>query len=144
MNCIQKMLAAALGCVLSALLLTGCGEKEEPVNITLANHSGHGITSISITPSTSDEWDTELVDGIFQSGEMMEVSLGSYKPSELPDFNILVYNEESYVLYDNDVDEVDFTIHDGDYVVFLSPDGDDSIVVCTDRKSTRLNSSHNA
>lgn len=36
MNCIQKMLAAALGCVLSALLLTGCGEKEEPVNITLA------------------------------------------------------------------------------------------------------------
>ena len=55
MNCIQKMLAAALGCVLSALLLTGCGEKEEPVNITLANHSGHGITSISITPSTSDE-----------------------------------------------------------------------------------------
>jgi uncharacterized lipoprotein YehR (DUF1307 family) len=50
MNCIQKMLAAALGCVLSALLLTGCGEKEEPVNITLANHSGHGITSISITP----------------------------------------------------------------------------------------------
>ena len=75
MNCIQKMLAAALGCVLSALLLTGCGEKEEPVNITLANHSGHGITSISITPSTSDEWDTELVDGIFQSGEMMEVSL---------------------------------------------------------------------
>lgn len=40
MNCIQKMLAAALGCVLSALLLTGCGEKEEPVNITLANHSG--------------------------------------------------------------------------------------------------------
>ena len=138
MNCIQKMLAAALGCVLSALLLTGCGEKEEPVNITLANHSGHGITSISITPSTSDEWDTELVDGIFQSGEMMEVSLGSYKPSELPDFNILVYNEESYVLYDNDVDEVDFTIHDGDYVVFLSPDGDDSIVVCTSEEYDNL------
>lgn len=138
MNCIQKMLAAALGCVLSALLLTGCGEKEEPVNITLANHSGHGITSISITPSTSDEWDTELVDGIFQSGEMMEVNLGSYKPSELPDFNILVYNEESYVLYDNDVDEVDFTIHDGDYVVFLSPDGDDSIVVCTSEEYDNL------
>lgn len=138
MNCIQKMLVAALGCVLSALLLTGCGEKEEPVNITLANHSGHGITSISITPSTSDEWDTELVDGIFQSGEMMEVSLGSYKPSELPDFNILVYNEESYVLYDNDVDEVDFTIHDGDYVVFLSPDGDDSIVVCTSEEYDNL------
>lgn len=67
-----------------------------------------------------------------------EVSLGSYKPSELPDFNILVYNEESYVLYDNDVDEVDFTIHDGDYVVFLSPDGDDSIVVCTSEEYDNL------
>ena len=49
MNCIQNAGSCAR-LVLSALLLTGCGEKEEPVNITLANHSGHGITSISITP----------------------------------------------------------------------------------------------
>ena len=131
MNCIKKLLAVTLACVLSLLLLTGCGEKEEQLNVTLANHSGHDITSISITPSTSDEWNTEFVDGSFPSGDTMEVSLGAYKPSELPDFNILVYNEESYVLYENDIDEVDFTLHDGDYVVFLSPDGDDSIVVCT-------------
>ena len=127
----KKTFALLLAALCLLLALTGCGEKEEALNVTLANHSGHDITSISITPSTSDEWDTELVDGTFQSGEMMEVSLGSYKPSELPEFNILVYNEESYVLYENNVDEVDFAIHDGDYIVFLSPDGDESIVVCT-------------
>lgn len=45
MNCIQKMLAAALGCVLSALLLTGCGEKEEPVkhNACKPQRSRHHI-----------------------------------------------------------------------------------------------------
>ena len=68
MKKVRNLLLVLLAAVLCLLLLTGCGEKEEPVNITLANHSGHGITSISITPSTSDEWDTELVDGIFQSG----------------------------------------------------------------------------
>ena len=33
----------------AALLLTGCGEKEVSVSVTLVNHSGHDISSISIT-----------------------------------------------------------------------------------------------
>lgn len=57
---IRKLLLATLAAALCALLLTGCGEKEVSVSVTLVNHSGHDISSISITPSTSTEWDTEL------------------------------------------------------------------------------------
>ena len=122
MNCIQKMLAAALGCVLSALLLTGCGEKDVTVSVTLVNRSGREISSISITPSTSTEWDTEFVDGAFADGETISASLGTYKESEVPSaYNILVYNDENYILYDTSVDELDFAIQDGDYIIFLPP-----------------------
>ena len=127
MKSMKKLLAAVSAAVLCLLLLTGCGEKEALLEVTLVNQSGRSISSISITPATSTEWDTEYVDGMFADGESMDVSLGSYKPSELPAFNILTYNDEYYVLYENDIDEVDFQIQNGDYIVFLP----DNIAVCT-------------
>ena len=66
---IRKLLLVTLAAALCALLLTGCGEKEVSVSVTMVNHSGHDISSISITPSTSTEWDTEYVDGVFADGE---------------------------------------------------------------------------
>ena len=123
MKQIRRLLALALLVVLT-MLLTACGEKEVPVAVTLVNRSGHSISSISITPSTSTEWDTEFVDGTFYDGDTIEAGLGSYKESEIPQFNILVYNDENYILYDTSVDELDFTLHDGDYVVFLPPEND--------------------
>ena len=63
--------------LLSAVLLltlTACGEPEPEVSVsvTLVNRSGCDISSISITPSTSTEWDTEYVDGVFADGESIE------------------------------------------------------------------------
>ena len=87
--------------LLSAVLLltlTACGEPEPEVSVsvTLVNRSGCDISSISITPSTSTEWDTEYVDGVFADGESIEAGLGTYKESEVPDtYNILVYNGEA-------------------------------------------------
>lgn len=95
--------------VLCLLLLTGCGEKDVTVSVTLVNRSGREISSISITPSTSTEWDTEFVDGAFADGETISANLGTYKESEVPSaYNILVYNDENYILYDTSVDELDF------------------------------------
>lgn len=114
--------------LLSAVLLltlTACGEPEPEVSVsvTLVNRSGCDISSISITPSTSTEWDTEYVDGVFADGESIEAGLGTYKESEVPDtYNILVYNGENYILYDTSVDELDIELHDGDYIVFLPPE----------------------
>ena len=55
MKKIRKLLLVTLAAALCALLLTGCGEKEVSVSVTLVNHSGHDISSISITPSASTE-----------------------------------------------------------------------------------------
>ena len=129
----KKKLCLLLALVLALLALSGCGaEQEQTVSVTLANQSGHGITSISITPSTSTEWDTELVDGTFMDGETMDRNLGTYKESEVPDtWNILVYGEDNTILYDTTVDEVDFQIKDGDYIVFDTPEEAISIIICT-------------
>ena len=130
----KKKLCLLLALVLALLALSGCGEEQEQtVSVTLANQSGHGITSISITPSTSTEWDTEFVDGTFADGESFSAGLGTYKESEVPDtYNILVYNDENYILYDTTVDELDFTIRDGDYIIFLPPEGDVPIEIAHD------------
>lgn len=110
MKKIRKLLLVTLAAALCALLLTGCGEKEVSVSVTLVNHSGHDISSISITPSTSTEWDTEFVDGTFADGESFSAGLGTYKESEVPDtYNILVYNDENYILYDTTRDKLSRT-----------------------------------
>lgn len=130
---IRKLLLVTLAAALCALLLTGCGEKEVSVSVTLVNHSGHDISSISITPSTSTEWDTEFVDGTFADGESFSAGLGTYKESEVPDaYNIIVYNSEDTILYDTSVDELDFAIQDGDYIIFLPPEGDVPIEIAHD------------
>ena len=117
----RKLLPALLALLLLALL-TGCSEKETSVSVTLVNRSGHSISSISITPSTSSDWDTEFVDGMFYDGGSIEAGLGTYKESEVPQlWNILVYGDEDYILYDTTVDELDFELTDGDYIVFLPP-----------------------
>ena len=123
MKSLKKYLSLALALLL-CLSLAACGEKETPVSVTLVIRSGRSISSISSTPSTSSDWDTEFVDGMFYDGDRIEANQGSYKASELPQFNILVYNDEDYILYDTSVDELDFTLTDGDYVVFLPPEND--------------------
>lgn len=133
MKKIRNLLLVLLAAALCMLLLTGCGEKEMSVSVTLVNHSGRDISSISITPSTSSDWATEFVDNMFHDGESIEAGLGTYKESEVPDtYNILVYNDENYILYDTSVDELDFAIRDGDYIVFLPPEGDVPIEITHD------------
>lgn len=70
---------------------------------------------------------------MFHDGESIESGLGTYKESEVPDtYNILVYNDENTILYDTSVDELDFAIQDGDYIVFLPPEGEVPIEITHD------------
>ena len=55
MRSAKKLLALLLVLVL-CLSMTACGEKEATVTVTLVNRSGHGITSVCITPSSESEW----------------------------------------------------------------------------------------
>ena len=125
MKCTAKRLAALILVLLCALLLAACGEQETTVTVTLVNRSGHGITSVCITPSTETDWGENYVDELLGDGESVLAVLGTYKESETPDtWNILVYGEEDYILYDTNVDELDFQLSDGDCIVFLPPEGD--------------------
>ena len=74
MKKIRALLLVLLAAMLCALL-AGCGEKDVSVSVTLVNRSGRDISSISITPSTSSDWDTEFVDGMFHDGESIESGL---------------------------------------------------------------------
>lgn len=50
MKKVRNLLLVLLAAVLCLLLLTGCGEKDVTVSVTLVNRSGREISSISITP----------------------------------------------------------------------------------------------
>ena len=127
MKHVNKYLSLALALVL-CLSLAACGEKEEDVMVTVANQSGQDITSLSIAATTSDEWGEDFVHVVFQDGELMEVALGAYKPSELPGFNILAYGEDGDVLYDTNAE---FTVCNGDYIILESPYDNPGITICT-------------
>ena len=49
MKKVRNLLLVLLAAVLCLLLLTGCGEKDVTVSVTLVNRSGREISSISIT-----------------------------------------------------------------------------------------------
>ena len=135
----KKKLALLLAALCLLLALTGCGEAEQTVTVTLVNQSGRSISSVCITPSTESEWGENYLDGLLGNGESATAMLGTYKQSEIPtEWNILVYNDEDYVLYDNDVDEVDFQLKDGDYIVFEPTTETAAIVVCTEEEYNDL------
>lgn len=124
-----KKFASMLLALVLCLCLAACGEAEEDVIVTVANQSGQDITSLSIAATTSDEWGEDFVHIVFQDGELMEVSLGAYKPSELPGFNILAYGEDGDVLYDTNAE---FTVYNGDYIILESPYDNPGITICTE------------
>ncbi len=115
------------------VLLAGCGEKDVSVSVTLVNRSGRDISSISITPSTSSDWDTEFVIECSMTARASSPVWAPTRTPEVPDtYNILVYNDENTILYDTSVDELDFAIQDGDYIVFLPPEGEVPIEITHD------------
>ena len=135
----KKKLALLLAALCLLLALSGCGEKEQTVTVTLVNQSGRDISSVCITPSADSEWGENYLDGLLGDGESATAVLGTYKESEIPTgWNILVYNDQDDVLYDNDVDEVDFQLKDGDYVLFEPTTESFGIIVCTEEEYNSL------
>ena len=134
MKRIHKLLPALMLAILSLILLAGCGkEEEQSISVTLVNRSGYDISEIHITPATTDEWGINYAEGMLYDMDSTPAELGSFKAEDIADgFNILVYDGDSELLYDSSFDELAFTLHDGDYLVFLPPDSDTPLDIVSD------------
>ena len=117
--------------LLSVLLLSACGSEEIPVSVCLVNRTGQDIGEIYITPATTSDWGSTWVDNPFADGQFQDISLGDYTQEDLDaGFNILVYDADGDLFYDTTLDEQDFTLSDGDYIVFL-PQGSEAALDIT-------------
>ena len=133
-----RMLPVFVGIAAVCVLLASCAKEQTNVVAVIANRSGHDVTSISITPSTSDMWDTEYLEEVFADGDSFAADLGTYFADEVPQFNILVRGEDGERLYDSAVEAIGFDIGTDDYIVFLPPEETAGIVICNEDEFNAL------
>lgn len=129
----QKIRATLLFVLLNIMLLAGCGKKEKQVSVWLVNQSGEDIGEVYLTSAAISDWGDNLIEAPFATGQSKEISLGSFTEDDLAaGFNVLVYDDEGELFYDTSLDEQDFQLVDGDYLVFLPPEGETLIEITSD------------
>ena len=134
----MKQLLPMLGILLCLMLLSACGSNSTDVTITLVNRSGQPVSELYITPATNDEWGNTLLDAPLEDGAMQQIDLGAYSKEELDaGFNILIYNMDDELFYNETLDEQDLTISDKDYLVFLPPNGETELEITATYDSSK-------
>ena len=90
----KKLVSLLVLAVLSLTLLTGCGEKKWPMQVTVVNRTTCPIADIRLSLASEEDWGPNRIEAVLEEGESIEIDLGEYTEEELNiGFNIQFYGE---------------------------------------------------
>lgn len=119
----KKLVSLLVLAVLSLILLTGCGERNWPMQVTVVNRTTCPIADIRLSLASDEEWGPNRIEAVLEEGESIDIDLGEYTEEELnAGFNIQFYGENDEPV-NPDYDQSDPIFFDnGDYLILAPAD----------------------
>ena len=91
----KKLVSLLVLAVLSLTLLTGCGEKKWPMQVTVVNRTTCPIADIRLSLASEEDWGPNRIETVLEEGERVEIDLGEYTEEELnAGFILQFYGED--------------------------------------------------
>lgn len=126
MKSLKKILALAPVAVLclGLALLTGCGAKKYPMQVTVVNRTTYPIADIRIILASHENWGPNLIETTLNEGKITEIDLGKYTEDQLSEgFHIQILGEDGEPI-DPDYDPLlgPTFFDNGDWLILAPPD----------------------
>ncbi len=91
----KKLVSLMALAELSLTLLTGCGERKWPMQVTVVNRTTCPIADIRLSLASEEDWGPNRIETVLEEGESVEIDLGEYTEEELnAGFNLQFYGED--------------------------------------------------
>ena len=74
----KKLVSLMALAVLSLTLLTGCGERKWPMQVTVVNRTTCPIADIRLSLASEEDWGPNRIETVLEEGESVEIDLGEY------------------------------------------------------------------
>lgn len=119
----KKLVSLLVLAVLSLTLLTGCGEKKWPMQVTVVNRTTCPIADIRLSLASEEDWGPNRIETVLEEGERVEIDLGEYTEEELnAGFILQFYGEDDEPVNPDYEASNPFFFDNGDYFILAPAD----------------------
>lgn len=119
----KKLVSLLVLAVLSLTLLTGCGEKKWPMQVTVVNRTTCPIADIRLSLASEEDWGPNRIETMLEEGESVEIDLGEYTEEELnAGFNLQFYGEDDEPVNPDYEPSNPIFFDNGDYLILAPAD----------------------